>query len=563
MKNLKLYAFLSRVLPLNYRMKIMMVAFVGTHVPLLTLIIYSVLQSSASLSTILWTIGVALVATLVGTGVTLVVLNGMLAPVLQTSKALSVYRARRELTPLPDNFTDEAGTLMADAGATLAQLETSLTQLETTDWVTGLANRASFLRLVGYELSNGPIAVGIIRMRNYADLRGTYDREAADNFVRTIAARLTQAIGPGRPLAKLDGTDFAVILPADVADEMLQRIIAQCGAPAPIGGAEVAPDLGAGVSLAPDDATDAVALVDNAVAATARTSQREPIAFYSPQAHVEAQQRFTLAHELRTATIKNQFELHYQPVIDIHGRKVVGAEALVRWRHPERGLIPPGLFIPTAEQSGLIDDIGMWVLREACVQVARWKAEKMPLLTVAINVSARQFLDPRLLDTLRGTIEEVGISPEALEIELTESAALVDYEHTRATFARLRDLGVAVAIDDFGTGYASMSYLRKLPFSKLKIDREFVSHVDSKESEQAICNSMIALGRGLGLTVLAEGVERDEEVRYLTEQGCDLFQGYYFARPTPASEMSEVLADLEMKFDEPGVAGGVTRLRSA
>jgi EAL domain-containing protein (putative c-di-GMP-specific phosphodiesterase class I) len=249
-----------------------------------------------------------------------------------------------------------------------------------------------------------------------------------------------------------------------------------------------------------------------------------------------ARERFTLAQDLRHAIERRQLELHFQPVVDLAKGALVGAEALLRWHHPEAGLVSPDLFIPILEDADLIDEIGLWTLNAACREVHGWRRRGLNQLKVAVNLSARQLRDVDLVDRIARTLERHRLPPGALELELTETATTEDAARTLAVFGALRDLGVSLAIDDFGSGYSSLSYLKNLPFNKLKIDREFVTDIHQRRDSQAICQSLVALTRGLGLEILAEGVERIEEIEMLQVLGCNMFQGYYFSRPLNAND---------------------------
>ena len=553
---MKLYAALSGLGRLNYRAKIMSVAFLGTHVPLLAIVGFFLFRTTSDMTVIWSTLAVALVATLVGTGLTLFVLNHLLQPVLLTSKALRAYRDGRTVPDLPTGFTDEAGTLMADAQLTLTHLEASLRLLETTDATTGLPNRTEFLHQLDQSLVAGSgEVVAVFDMPNVPLVAATFDQPKADAYVRAMASRLSEGLGRSVQLARVDAGMLAALVPAaggnfDAASlaARINDVLAGATADVSIDEINISPELVAGIAQPGQDGETADVLLANAVAAAALNKMPRSVNFHSPAARDAARERFELEQELRHAIKAEQFELHFQPVVDLERGRTTGAEALIRWRHPERGLIAPGAFIPTAEQSDLINDIGRFVIREACSQVGRWQSELMAPLKVAVNLSARQFHDPHLLGLLAESISDAHIDPSQLEIELTESAAMVDYDHTRRLFGRLNDMGLSIAIDDFGTGYASMSYLRKLPFDKLKIDREFVSNIDTSRQNQAISNAVIALGKGLGLRVLAEGAERKEEIAYLRDAGCSLFQGYYFAKPVEAAQMGETLADIDLKI---------------
>ena len=554
MASLALYAALDRAGLRNYRAKIMVVAFVGTHIPLIALLAYVSAQTSTNWTTFATTLGVTLAATLAGTGITLVVLHHLLRPLSMTARALRRFRTDRSLTRLPLDFRDEAGTLMADAAETMNSLDRAIDLLEHVDEVTSLPNRRRMLELVaGRTTKAAPFAVAVIRFGQHGRIADTLDLARAQAAMSTLAGRLRGAANPeGRRseivLGAISGSEFALILPgasdAGGVAETLMRIVREAGEEIPVDDMLLRPALLSGAALFPADGTEAAILLDHATAAAAQASPAAPVLLHSPEARTAARDRYRLEQDLRMALDRDELEMHYQPVVDLAAGRVVGSEALVRWRHPERGMVPPGLFIPVAEASGLIDEIGAWILRDACRQISVWTAEGRNLQT-AVNLSARQFADPRLHDRLRDAITANDIDPTALEIELTETAAMVDHGHSRKVFGALRDLGLGIAIDDFGTGYASLSTLRALPFTKLKIDREFVTDVHSRPPSQAICEALLALSRGLDLRILAEGTETAEEVRFLHDRGCMLFQGYHFARPMPVAEFGAFVDDLD------------------
>jgi EAL domain-containing protein (putative c-di-GMP-specific phosphodiesterase class I) len=312
--------------------------------------------------------------------------------------------------------------------------------------------------------------------------------------------------------------------------------------PIAIGGIDVAPAISIGVALWPEDGSTPAELVDNAITAAANPAGVGPATFYSPKAREEAQQRFALEQDLRHAIAAKEFELAFQPVVDLIAGKVTGAEALVRWRHREKGLIAPNRFIPLAERTGLINEIGMWVIRQACAQAGEWRQDGMVPLKVAVNVSARQFHDPRLMNVLKDALTDSGIAPEGLEVELTESVAMVDYDHTKRMFASLADLGVSVAIDDFGTGYASLSYLTTLPLDMLKLDRRLIANIVSGERDRTVVRAIIGLARDLGLRVVVEGVESTAQLALLSDWGCDLYQGFLGAGALTEEELGRFVA---------------------
>jgi EAL domain-containing protein (putative c-di-GMP-specific phosphodiesterase class I)/GGDEF domain-containing protein len=553
MRQLWLYDFVSRAKRLNYRGKIMLMAFVGTHIPLLAVIAYFVLHSGTDFATAVTTVAVTLVATLIGTGITLFVLNELLRPIVMTSRGLQQYRTTRALPELPTGYADEAGTLMRDASLTLTDLDHAIDDLANYDKVTGLPNRASFLNEIAKRIGEGqPFAICATRLNGYDRLVQTFDQTTADRIVRRLADTLRSLAGDSAYVARIDGGLFASTFSAAGDIGTLAAAVAKGiddpGHEIVVDGVAVVPDLSAGMALYPQDGSLPAVLLDNATAAVEprNVNGDKPLHFYSPAARDAARERFLTEQELRRALVNSEFRLHYQPVVDTARGRTVGAEALIRWQHPDRGLLGPADFIPIAEASGLIDPIGRWVLDSAASQLREWANAGHDDLTVAINISARQFRDLSLIDAIATALRDNGVGDGRLEVELTETAAMQDRERAAGVFRRLRDLGVSIAIDDFGTGYSSMANLLDLPFDLLKIDRQFVSGVDRIRNAHAICAALIALGRNLNTEVLAEGVETAAETETLRNMGVRRFQGFYFARPLPPREFIKVAGDLSL-----------------
>jgi EAL domain-containing protein (putative c-di-GMP-specific phosphodiesterase class I) len=269
------------------------------------------------------------------------------------------------------------------------------------------------------------------------------------------------------------------------------------------------------------------------------------VCFFSPELTRRAKQRLTLDAELRAALEGNELLLYYQPQIDLVDGQIVGLESLVRWRHPERGMVPPSEFIPLAEESGLVVRLGDWVLREACRQIKQWSEAGLTPRHTAVNVSAVQLCRGRLIDSVKAALAETGIRPEQLELEITESCVLMDRDQSFKALADLRALGVRLSIDDFGTGYCSLSYLQQLEVHKLKVDISFVRGMTTNSGKASIVRAIIALGHSLGLEVTAEGVEDEDQVRYLRSLRCDVIQGYLIGRPMPTDEMTRFLASFD------------------
>jgi EAL domain-containing protein (putative c-di-GMP-specific phosphodiesterase class I) len=298
-----------------------------------------------------------------------------------------------------------------------------------------------------------------------------------------------------------------------------------------------------GVSVYPDDGLDAETLIKNADTAMyqAKESGRQSYKFFKPAMNVRAVERQAIEESLRRALERNEFALHYQPKIDLMSGRITGAEALIRWTHPTRGLIPPVQFIPVAEESGLILPIGKWVVREACQQAQAWLSAGLSLGTIAVNISALQFRAEDFLEGVFSVLEETGLPAKHLEVELTESVLMKHAESAEAILKALRAQGVQVAVDDYGTGYSSLSYLRKFPIDTLKIDQSFIRQISSKTDETTLLTAVIQMGRSLNLHVVAEGVETEEELEFLQAEQCDEAQGYYFSRPVPPQQFARLL----------------------
>ncbi|MGH8487273.1 MAG: putative bifunctional diguanylate cyclase/phosphodiesterase, partial [Pseudomonas sp.] len=294
-----------------------------------------------------------------------------------------------------------------------------------------------------------------------------------------------------------------------------------------------------GISLFPSDALSAEQLLRNADSALfkAKASGRAGYALYTEELTAHAQQRVETTAELRRALEQEELRVYYQPVHDLRSGAMIGVEALVRWQHPERGLVPPGEFIPIAERSGLIAEIDNWVLRQACSQMVQWQAEGRQLLYVAVNISSRLFSHREMYQQVAKVLHDTGLDPALLELEVTESAVMDNPEVALEQLHRLRELGLRLAIDDFGTGYSSLLRLKRLPVQKLKIDQGFVAGLPNDEDDVAIVRVIIALGKSMGMQVLAEGIEQAEQARFLLEYECELGQGYWFGRPVPAQQL--------------------------
>lgn len=394
--------------------------------------------------------------------------------------------------------------------------------------VTGLPTREPLLQAMA---DAGGGVLGTISFADF-DRMCAFDSSLGEQVIVALAERITRMVGRGRMLAHVDRAQFALWFGEDrsleAAQAQLQALTYALGDRLDIGGSTLQPQVRAGcVELTPGEAPGA--LLTRGLAALSGDTPAD-----TGDAVAAARDSFALEQDLREAVLRGQLALHFQPLVDAPKGMVCGAEALIRWHHPEHGLISPAQFVPMVERMGLADEIGLWAMNAACREAARWRKAGLGDLTVAVNASGHQLERADMLQLVQRTLARHALPPGCLEIELTETVAADDIDRAARLFGDLRAAGVRIAIDDFGTGFSSLSALRRLAFDKIKIDREFVSHVDSRADSQAICQSIIALARGLGIRVLAEGVERQEEYHWLRAHGCGHFQGFHFSRPLDA-----------------------------
>ena len=372
-----------------------------------------------------------------------------------------------------------------------------------------------------------------------------FGHSGGDAFLRDVSRRLRN-VTQGAYLARVGGDEFILISAEgpqpQTAAALAHRLQAVVANDLRIEEFRMSVGLSIGAAVFPADGTDATQLLLNADAALyrAKAKGRGRVQFFESAMDKELRDRRALLHDLRSAITDGQLVLHYQPQARITG-EIVGFEALVRWNHPVRGLLPPGDFVPLAETNDLIDAIGEWVLREACREAATWRQPQK----IAVNLSPIQFRDGRLTELVHQVLLETGLRPHRLELEITESILIDDFSRAVSTLRRLKLLGVGIAMDDFGTGYSSLSYLQSFPFDKIKIDKSFIRDVDRNPQSAAIVRSVIGLARGLGVPVVAEGVETADQVAFLQLEGCQDVQGYFVGRPFPIAHYSEWTAAAE------------------
>jgi diguanylate cyclase (GGDEF)-like protein len=414
------------------------------------------------------------------------------------------------------------------------------------DTLTGLPNRVLLNERLEHALSRvrrGEIvATHIFDLDHFKTVNDTLGHPAGDKLLTTAADRLRTLVRETDTIARMGGDEFAIVQvgisqPAD-ATSLAQRIISVVSEPYDIDGHQVVVGASVGIAVGPADGTTPEQIIRNADLALyrAKGDGRGTYRFFEQEMDAQMQARRELESDLRKALAGGEFELYYQPVVDLASSAMTGLEALIRWRHPSKGMISPETFIPLAEEIGLIVPIGEWALRQACTRAAQWPSH----LKIAVNLSPVQFRNPGLVQTIVGALASSGLAPERLELEITEAILLQDTETTLSMLYRLRELGVRIAMDDFGTGYSSLSYLQSFPFDKIKIDRSFVRDIAESSGSLNIVRAVAALAKGLGMTATAEGVETAQQLDTVRAEGCTEMQGYLFSRPLPAHEIEKL-----------------------
>jgi len=438
------------------------------------------------------------------------------------------------------------------------ELEMQLQHQAFHDSLTGLANRALFRDRVAHALarqarSHGAVSVLFSDLDDFKTVNDSLGHDAGDQLLVAVAERLRAVMRPEDTTARFGGDEFAILL--EETDEAGtrragERILESLRSPFEFHGRQVVMRASIGAAVTSDSGTEPDDLLRQADLAmyTAKTSGKGRFAFYEPRMHEAAVTRMELKGDLEAAIANKDFELHYQPIIDLRTGHVTGVEALIRWRHAERGLVLPAEFIPIAEETGLIVPLGRWVIGEACRQLNAWTAEgrlsgpRLERLTMWVNLSARQLQEPEFVQTIADELKSSGVRPERLTLEITESGLMADLDQSTATLHRLRALGLRLAIDDFGTGYSSLSYLERLPVEVLKIDRSFTAAIGHGRDVPVLVRSIVKLGQTLHMEVLAEGIETAEQLNKLRAIDCRLGQGFYFSPALPAAEVIELLA---------------------
>ena len=420
------------------------------------------------------------------------------------------------------------------------------------DVVTNLPNRLLLNDRITQSIAlalrqNKSLAVIFLDLDRFKYINDSLGHETGDKLLRSVSKRLLASVRGSDTVSRQGGDEFVILLseishPEDAA-KSAKKILLSLSAPHSIAGQDLHIDGSIGISVYPEDGKDAETLIMNADTAMyhAKGTGRNNFQFFKGDMNLRAVERQSLESSLRHALEREQFLLHYQPKVNLDTGEITGVEALIRWQHPDRGLISPGRFIPIAEDCGLIVQIGRWVLREACRQTREWQDAGSLRLPIAVNVSALEFRDPGFVDSVRTVLQETGLEARYLELELTEGVLLEDGQSTAAVLQELKKMGVHLAVDDFGTGYSSLSYLQQFPIDVLKIDQSFVQHITGNPDDSPIVSAIIAMGKNLKQRVIAEGVETQGQLAFLQAQRCAEGQGYLFSRPLAAAQFAYLL----------------------
>ncbi|MEH6472429.1 MAG: EAL domain-containing protein [Halopseudomonas sp.] len=442
----------------------------------------------------------------------------------------------------------------------IKKAEKNLERIAYYDPLTSLPNRALFHDRLRHEITaanrhKNRLALLFLDLDRFKYVNDSFGHSVGDELLKVIAERLVGEVRENDTVTRLGGDEFTVIISELVqigsTTTLVERMLKRINEPINLAGQQLHVGASIGIALYPDDGEDAETLIKHADMAMyqAKEQGRNAFHYFTAKLQERASSRLMLENQIREALEKNQFVLYYQPKLELHSRRVLGMEALIRWNHPDSGLISPLEFIPVAEESGLIIPLGKWVLEEACRQTKAWHLQGLSHLRVAVNLSARQFSKADLVDDISRVLEQTGLPADALELEITESMVVEDGSSAVKTMTQLRRLGVEISIDDFGTGYSNLQYLKRFPLNSLKIDRGFVRDVLVDREDAAIVKAIILMARGLGLNVIAEGIETQEQLDFLLEHHCPMGQGFLFSPPLPADKFIDWINSTDLDFD--------------
>jgi len=443
------------------------------------------------------------------------------------------------------------------------------------DHLTGFPNRRQFVRMIGQQCggrrsAERPRALLVLNLDSFKLINDTLGHVVGDQLLKAVASRLKECLRPTDTIARLGADEFSVLLDRisapDVAARLAQRILHALTPPFTLAGHEVFVTASIGIVIISPESGDAGSLIKDAGAAMSRAKERGKNSYeiHSPGMNARAYERLVLESRLHRALERDEIVPYYQPLVHLASRHIIGVEALARWKDPDSGLIPPAKFIPLAEETGLIVQIGQSILRQSCQQLRAWHQAGYSSLHVSVNLSARQFREPHLASSIADVLAEIGLEPGCLDLELTETCIMQDAEAALQALGQLKAMGVRISIDDFGTGYSSLIYLRRFPIDTLKIDRAFTQDMINSADAQAIIAAVIAMAEALKLQVIAEGVETEAQIDLLQKQGCRHAQGFFFGKPVSAEDMTEVLRTWPAAGEpHPPVSSGTGRGQTA
>lgn len=556
LNGLNFYSYLSRIRILKtYSSKIMLVAFFGTHVPLITLLLFFILSTVQDFQTALKILGIALAATLAGTAATLLALHKLLAPVMLTSRSLNRYLSERELPNLPTIFQDEAGSLMADTVTAVRKLDELIHYMANYDGLSGLPNRDLFLERLSSSLHELSMREEILSFpvlsleaTHLKQIRSNFGVHMGDLYLRALVQKLETMLGPETILARTGDGEFS-FFPSPSSSQILEtdseiwagKIQNSVSSPLNVVDHQISSEIQIGISVFPYDGKSSDQLLWKSETALnqAKLSGTTKIQTYSSEWKERMKEKYLLEKDLRLAISKNQLFLQYQPRIEVQTGKKISAEALLRWKHPEYGLISPTIFIPIAEESGIIAEMGEWVLSKSMEDLGNWKKRGIPPIRISVNLSVKQLEDKNITKKVLDILEKNDLSVEDLELEITESSLITNTQPALEILGELHSWGISLALDDFGTGYSSLSYLSKIPLKTLKVDQSFVRKILTDPNSLAISKTIVALGKSLGLRITAEGVETEAQMRKIKDLGCDEAQGYFLSKPILLEELEK------------------------
>jgi diguanylate cyclase (GGDEF)-like protein len=481
--------------------------------------------------------------------------GAFLFPVMSEGKPIGVLVFHsREVREPEDRLLQAVRVIGGQIGQFVQRkgAEERVQHMATHDALTSLPNRVMFSQLLNHEIRAGKryhrsFAVMFIDLDRFKFVNDTLGHEAGDKLLQEVSTRFQACLRSSDVVSRVGGDEFVVLLqevsdPEAVAN-IARKILSAAIKPVVVLGQECRVTASIGICMYPKDAQDEQSLLKNADIAMylAKEEGKNNFQFFSENIRIQSLERQTLETSLRHALERNEFSLHYQAKLDLKTKEITGVEALLRWQHPDLGTVSPAKFIPVAEETGLIVPIGRWVLQTACAQNVAWQREGLPPMCMAVNLSARQFTDDALIGDIRASLDETGMKPQLLELELTESMVMQSPERATRLLGAIKQMGVRIAVDDFGVGYSSLAQIKRYPIDTLKVDRSFIRDLEKNAEDRAITEAIISMGKTLSMTVVAEGVETQEQQTFLADHACDAMQGFYFSKPIGADQFAGFL----------------------